>query len=107
MTKIRFAVVSMAGITLLLLAGSVAQAQVKRAWVKSTGVDTGNATCSFTSPCRTFQRAHDIAVGQSEVDAIDSADLAMLEATFRKSQPLVPWSFSIRLHLMAPETWWF
>ena len=82
MSKNKFAVVSTLGVVVLLLAGSVAQAQVKRAWVKAgstgaddpAGIDLGNTTCSFTSPCRTFQKAHNVATGQSEVDAITSGD---------------------------------
>ena len=59
------------------LAGSLftapAYAARDRVFVASFGTDTGNTTCSFTQPCRTFQNAVNNVVAGGEVTAIDSA----------------------------------
>jgi hypothetical protein len=52
-----------------------------RVFVASFGTDTGNTTCSFTQPCRTFQTAvNNVALG-GEVTAIDSAGFGPISIT--------------------------
>src|SRR6516165_4775552 len=48
-----------------------AQAQRARVFVASYGNDS--YPCSFGSPCRTFQAAHDAVAANGEITAIDSA----------------------------------
>ena len=59
------------------LAGSLfaapAHAARDRVFVASFGTDSGNTTCSFTQPCRTFQNAINNVAAGGEVTAIDSA----------------------------------
>jgi hypothetical protein len=58
-----------------------AQAPRDRVFVASYGTDTGNTTCSFEAPCRTFQNAvNNVAVG-GEVTAIDSAGFGQISIT--------------------------
>jgi hypothetical protein len=52
-----------------------------RVFVASYGTDSGNTTCSFEQPCRTFQNAvNNVAVG-GEVTAIDSAGFGPINIT--------------------------
>lgn len=75
MNKLKLTLSALAVFALVLVCSSVSLAQTKRVWVKSNGVDLGNLTCGFASPCRTFQKAVNNSVGgQPEVDAIDTAD---------------------------------
>ena len=53
-----------------------AQAQRARVFVASYGNDSN--PCSFGSPCRTFQAAHDAVAANGEVTAIDSAGFGPL-----------------------------
>ena len=46
-------------------------AQAQRVFVSATGSD-GNP-CSFPSPCRSFQHAHDVAPAHGEIDVLDPA----------------------------------
>src|SRR5450432_4932972 len=55
-----------------------AQAQA-RVFVGAQGSD-GNP-CTFVSPCRTFQHAHDIAPANGEIDVIDPAGYGALTIT--------------------------
>src|SRR5476651_631061 len=55
---------------LFALYAAPAQAQA-RVFVGAQGSD-GNP-CTFVSPCRTFQHAHDIAPANGEIDVIDPA----------------------------------
>src|SRR5450432_2002398 len=55
-----------------------AQAQA-RVFVGAQGSD-GNP-CTFVSPCRTFQHAHDIAPANGEIDVIDPAGYGVLTIT--------------------------
>ena len=50
---------------------NVAPAQAQRVFVSATGSD-GNP-CSFASPCRSFQHAHDVAPANGEIDVLDPA----------------------------------
>jgi hypothetical protein len=45
--------------------------QAQRVFVSATGSD-GNP-CSFASPCRTFQHAHDVVPANGEIDVLDPA----------------------------------
>ena len=54
--------------TLALFAES---AQAQRVFVSATGLD-GNP-CTFGSPCRSFQRAHDATSANGEIDVLDPA----------------------------------
>jgi hypothetical protein len=56
-----------------------AQAQAQRVFVSATGSD-GNS-CSFASPCRTFQHAHDVAPANGEIDVLDPAGYGSLTIT--------------------------
>jgi hypothetical protein len=60
--------ISLAAMFLALLPGTPAQA---RTWVSGTGSGT---TCSRTSPCATFQAAHDASSAGDEIDCIDAGD---------------------------------
>jgi hypothetical protein len=53
-----------------------AQAQRARVFVASYGNDSN--PCSFGSPCRTFQAAHDAVAANGEITAIDSAGFGPL-----------------------------
>jgi hypothetical protein len=46
-------------------------AQAQRVFVSATGLD-GNP-CTFASPCRSFQHAHDVASSGGEIDVLDPA----------------------------------
>jgi hypothetical protein len=46
-------------------------AEAQRVFVSATGSD-GNP-CSFASPCRSFQHAHDVAPAHGEIDVLDPA----------------------------------
>lgn len=65
-----FTLKAMAFLALTLVFTSAAHAQ-QRTFVSSTGSDAN--ACTRTSPCRSFQRAHDVVVAGGEVVALDSA----------------------------------
>lgn len=48
-----------------------APAQAQRMFVAGTGNDSN--PCTFVSPCRTFQHAHDVAATNGEIDVLDPA----------------------------------
>ena len=52
-----------------------------RVFVASYGTDSGNSTCSFTQPCRTFQNAVNNVAVDGEVTAIDSAGFGPINIT--------------------------
>jgi hypothetical protein len=54
-------------------------AQAQRVFVSATGLD-GNP-CTFASPCRTFQHAHDVAPSGGEIDVLDPAGYGALTIT--------------------------
>jgi hypothetical protein len=56
-----------------------APAQAQRVFVSATGND-GNP-CTFTSPCRTFQHAHDTVAANGEIDVLDPAGYGSLTIT--------------------------
>jgi hypothetical protein len=60
------------------LASMPAHAQ-QRVFVASFGLDTN--PCNVTSPCRTFQHAHDIAPANSEIEVVDPAGYGPLTIT--------------------------
>src|SRR5215472_4698311 len=54
-------------------------AQAQRVFVSAAGSD-GNP-CSFASPCRSFQHAHDIVAAHGEIDVLDPAGYGALTIT--------------------------
>lgn len=64
---------------LFLLAAVAAQGQAPRTFVSSTGSDAND--CSRPSPCRNFQRAHDVVTTGGEVVALDSAGYGAVSIT--------------------------
>jgi hypothetical protein len=56
-----------------------APAQAQRVFVSATGSD-GNP-CSFASPCRSFQHAHDVAPAHGEIDVLDPAGYGAVTIT--------------------------
>jgi hypothetical protein len=55
---------------------SAAPAQAQRVFVAATGSD-GNP-CTFASPCRSFQHAHDVVATNGEIDVLDPAGYGAL-----------------------------
>jgi hypothetical protein len=55
----------------LALAALPAPASAQRVFVAALGADTN--PCSFSAPCRTFQRAHDVVAAGGEIDVLDPA----------------------------------
>ncbi len=55
---------------------SAGPAQAQRVFVSGTGSD-GNP-CTFASPCRSFQHAHDVASSGGEIDVLDPAGYGAL-----------------------------
>src|SRR5262245_8230402 len=48
-----------------------AKAQPLRVFVAAQGLDSN--PCTFASPCRTFQHAHDVVAPKGEIDVLDPA----------------------------------
>ena len=72
MKNLRFALNLPAVAFLTLTFASVASALPLRTWVSSAGMD-GNP-CSRSSPCATFQGAHDKTAAGGEINCVDAAD---------------------------------
>src|SRR5262245_37813525 len=53
------------------LCSAPAQAQPARVFVSAQGLDSNS--CTFASPCRTFQHAHDVVAPGGEIDVLDPA----------------------------------
>jgi len=68
-----------AGVLACAAIASPAQAQRARVFVASYGSDTN--PCTFGSPCKTFQHAHDVVADSGEITAIDSAGFGPLIIT--------------------------
>ena len=59
-------------VSLLVLGPNTdARAQPARVFVAAQGSDAN--PCTFASPCRTFQHAHDVAAAAGEIDVLDPA----------------------------------
>src|SRR5260370_36428847 len=69
----------------LLLHAAPAQATSTKTWVASTG--TNNATCGRTTPCDTFQHAHDATTAKGEINCVDADDYG--QVTINKSISIV------------------
>jgi hypothetical protein len=54
-------------------------AQAQRVFVGATGSDSN--PCTFASPCRSFQHAHDVAAANGEIDVLDPAGYGPLTIT--------------------------
>jgi hypothetical protein len=65
-----------AGVLACATVASPAQAQRARVFVASYGSDSN--PCTFGSPCKTFQHAHDAVAAGGEITAIDSAGFGPL-----------------------------
>ena len=55
------------------------QARAQRVFVSATGLDSN--PCSFASPCRSFQHAHDTAPAAGEIDVLDPAGYGAVTIT--------------------------
>jgi hypothetical protein len=71
MTKIQFPLLLLAALSVCSLFAVPAQAQRDRVFVASYGSDSNS--CTFGSPCKTFQNAINVVAQGGEVTAIDSA----------------------------------
>jgi hypothetical protein len=58
---------------------SAVPAQAQRVFVSGTGVDTN--PCTFASPCRSFQHAHDVAPAGGEIAVLDTAGYGAVTIT--------------------------
>src|SRR6516225_10395667 len=67
------------GASLLALSLIPNPAQAQRVFVAATGSD-GNP-CTFASPCRSFQHAHDTAPANGEIDVLDPAGYGAVTIT--------------------------
>ena len=79
MRTTRLFVLPAAAVTCLLFAAAALAAQRERVFVASYGSDSN--PCTFGSPCKTFQFAHDTVAAGGEVTAIDSAGFGPLAIT--------------------------
>jgi len=80
MTKIALLAAAVLGLTLAVsLSPTPAQATSAKTWVSSNG--TNNATCGRTTPCDTFQHAHDATTAKGEINCIDAADYGPVSIT--------------------------
>jgi hypothetical protein len=62
----------LAAILVTLLQGAPTQAQSSlQSWVASNGTDAGNDFCFRSTPCATFQRAHDVTIPGGEVNCVE------------------------------------
>ena len=77
MTKITFLLSLIATILACSLFAEPALAQ--RVFVSATGSDSN--PCSFASPCRSFQHAHDVTSANGEIDVLDPAGYGALTIT--------------------------
>jgi hypothetical protein len=68
-------------IVCLIAAAPARAAPRDRVFVASYGTDSGNTTCSFLQPCRTFQNAVNNVAAGGEVTAIDSAGFGQISIT--------------------------
>jgi hypothetical protein len=64
---------------LLFCALQAAPAQAQRVFVSATGSDSN--PCTFASPCRSFQQAHNTAAPNGEIDVLDPAGYGALTIT--------------------------
>src|ERR1700686_5098439 len=71
----RTAIVIAAGLAFAAMLSAV-PAQAQRVFVSATGSD-GNP-CTFASPCRSFQHAHDVVAAGGEIDVLDPAGYGAL-----------------------------
>jgi hypothetical protein len=80
MSKITLLAVAALGLTLALsLSPTPAQATATKTWVASNG--TNNATCGRTTPCDTFQHAHDATTAKGEINCVDAGDYGPVSIT--------------------------
>src|SRR6202521_1040883 len=76
MKNLRFASNLLAVALLVLVFGSLANAQATRTWVSGGGSD-GNP-CSRTAPCQTFFKAIQNTADGGEIDCLDAGDFGAL-----------------------------
>ena len=79
MTKIAFPLGLLAVICACLLQAVPAQAQPIRVFVALTGADAN--PCTFASPCKSVQHAHDVVAAGGEVRMLDPGSYGLLTIT--------------------------
>ena len=79
MSKIRFALQSIALLAFMLTLTSLAQAQATRTWVSGVGDDVN--PCSRTAPCKTWAGAISKTAAGGEIDALDPGGFGTLTIT--------------------------
>src|SRR5262249_54806907 len=78
MLKLALSVIAASLLALSLVPGA-AQAQPARVFVSATGSDAN--PCTFVSPCRTLQHAHNVVAANGEIDALDPAGYGAVTLT--------------------------
>ena len=71
-TVVRASIAVVGALLVLVLYAATARATADRTWVASGG--TNNVTCDRTTPCQTFQQAHDVTNPGGEITCVDAAD---------------------------------
>jgi parallel beta helix pectate lyase-like protein len=79
MKKTRFSLNTLATLTILLCASSLAHAQATRTWVSGVGDDAN--PCSRTAPCKTFAGAISKTAAAGEIDALDPGGFGAVTIT--------------------------
>jgi hypothetical protein len=86
MRKIVLLSAAVSAMLVAMLPGTPAQALIQslndRSWVSSTGSGTA---CTRTSPCATFQAAHDVTASGGEINCADAGDFTSANLTISKS----------------------
>jgi hypothetical protein len=78
MTRFTLPITSLATLLICAFSAMPAEAQT-RVFVAAQGSDSN--PCTFASPCRTFQHAHDVLAAGSEIDVLDPAGYGALNIT--------------------------
>ena len=78
MTKYGQVLRSLAVLTFVLIAASVAQAQ-SRTWVSGVGDDLN--PCSRTAPCKTYSKAHSVTSANGEISTLDPGGFGTVNIT--------------------------
>ena len=79
MSRVRFALQSLALLVFMLAITSSAQAQATRTWVSGVGDDVN--PCSRTAPCKTFAGAISKTAAGGEIDALDPGGFGTVTIT--------------------------
>lgn len=76
MTKMKFILNSTLVLGMLLVASSIAQAQVARTWVSGLGSDAN--PCSLTAPCKTLAGAYNKTLTGGQINLLDANSVGSL-----------------------------